>query len=263
MVQPLCPNCSDRPIQKNRDFCYKCLKSVQLANYFENKKVEHKQEDVLPKEENNFDIHFRARSDKQAKAIDIIKNNDITFLIGPAGSGKSMAAIYYAISAINEWEKIKNKRMDKIIITRPIVEAGEKLGFLPGELEEKVHPYMVPLYDCVKRIVNKGESFIKKYVELAPLAYLRGRTIQNSIAILDEAQNCTIAQLLLFMTRIGENSKLVITGDVDQSDIGVHSGLQPWVTALKGKANIGVVKFTENEIVRHPIIKTILKARPK
>lgn len=208
-------------------------------------------------------IFFEARTEMQEKALEVIKNHDLTFLIGPAGTGKTHLAVVAALLDMQEQNFKKRRQVQKIVITRPVVEAGEKLGALPGEVNEKVHPYMLPIYDCVSKLVRNSEKFIDDNFEIAPLAYMRGRTFELCVTILDEAQNCTIGQLLLFLTRMGSGSKMIIAGDLEQSDIGRVSGLKPWVDALRNKDGIGFVEFTEEDIVRHPLVKTILKYRPK
>jgi phosphate starvation-inducible PhoH-like protein len=163
---------------------------------------------------------------------------------------------------MHEFNSKNRIRVDKLIITRPIVEAGEYLGALPGEVDEKVHPYMLPVYDCIGKIVKDSAKFIHERCEIAPLAYMRGRTFEHSVAILDEAQNCTVGQLTLFLTRLGLGGKMIVSGDTDQTDIS-KSGLKPWANALKGVEGIGFVEFTEADIVRHPLVRKILAKRPK
>lgn len=218
-----------------------------------------KREVQLPKSS----IHFEPRTDSQAKAIEVIREHDLTFLIGPAGSSKTHTAVAAAIQEMHEINVGKRTQIQKLLITRPIVEAGEKLGSLPGDISEKVHPYMQPVYNCITKIVTNGQKWIQENIQLSPLAFMRGVTFDYSIAILDEAQNCTINQLLLFMTRLGMGGKIIITGDSDQSDIGKMSGLQPWVNSLRGKRGIGLYEFTEADIVRHPLVKTILQNKPR
>jgi phosphate starvation-inducible protein PhoH and related proteins len=205
--------------------------------------------------------YFKAKTQSQAELLDTYKANDITFILGPAGTGKTHLAVYCAIHDLfYPSEDIEIKR---IIITRPIVEAGENLGFLPGEISEKVHPYMIPVYDCIRKMVHKADDFIAQYFDVSPLAYMRGITFQNSVAILDEAQNCTEAQLKLFMSRLGEKGRLIITGDPEQSDIGKKSFLNKLVNAMDGEKGIGVHRFTDTDIVRHPLVGRVLKRWPK
>ena len=183
-----------------------------------------------------------------------IEKNDIVFLLGSAGTGKSYLASSYALCSLIE------KRTMKIVVTRPIVEAGEKLGFLPGTFEEKVHPYMLPLYDALDDICGDDatqRAYVDSHMEVAPIAYLRGRTMKNAVCILDEAQNCTYTQLKLFLTRIGSGSKLLITGDPNQSDLGPRIALMDIVTKLKHVTNIGIIEIGDEQIVRHPTIAEI------
>lgn len=196
-------------------------------------------------------------TEQQRQAAELYKNNDILFLIGPAGSGKSHIAVAFAISEILE------KTKEKVLLSRPVIEAGENLGFLTGSIAEKVAPYMLPLYDCLEKMCgiegDPDRDFVNKRVELAPLAYLRGRTFSNAVCILDEAQNCTAAQLKLFLTRLGKNSKMIITGDPSQSDLGRNPDLLKVVNRVKGIEGVAALEFTDDNIVRHPIIAQILK----
>lgn len=185
-----------------------------------------------------------------------LDQHDVTFLIGPAGTGKTQLATAYAISQLLAGE------IRKIFITRPIVEAEEKLGFLPGTFEEKVHPYMLPIFDCIEQCVGKdtiASEKILRSLEVAPLAYMRGRTLQNAVCILDEAQNCTRNQIKLFLTRLGTNSKMIVTGDPRQSDLkgGVDSLLDV-VDALDTVEGIGIVELPVDAIVRHPLVGKII-----
>jgi phosphate starvation-inducible protein PhoH and related proteins len=205
--------------------------------------------------------YFKPRTENQEFALETILNNDLTFLLGPAGTGKTYLAVYAALREMMLHNDGKRKQVQKIIITRPIVEAGEKLGALPGEIKDKVDPYMKPIYNSVRKLVNDDEKFIEENMEITPLAYMRGDTFEHSVAILDEAQNCTEKQLTLFMTRLGTGGKMIISGDTDQTDIGRLSGLADWVDILQGAPNIGFVTFTEDDIVRHPLVKTILMRR--
>jgi phosphate starvation-inducible PhoH-like protein len=205
------------------------------------------------KQESIFHLEFL--NPEQKASFDIFQKNDIIFLLGEAGCGKTFLSTAFAVTSI------LTKKVNKIVISRPIVEAGEKLGFLPGTFDEKVLPYMLPIYDTLDDLVGKEglqREFINNCLEVAPLAYLRGRTFKNSIAILDEAQNATKTQLKLFLTRIGMNSKLLITGDPKQSDLGQTSGLTEVVEKLKGTAKIGIIEFSSAAIVRHPIISSIV-----
>ncbi len=195
----------------------------------------------------------------QKKYIDSIKNNMITFGIGPAGTGKTYLAMAMAISAFQREE------VGKIILTRPAIEAGEKLGFLPGDLQSKVDPYLRPLYDALYQIMG-AENFLrnmeKGLIEVAPLAYMRGRTLDNSYIILDEAQNTTSSQMKMFLTRIGFGSKAVITGDNTQIDLpkGVASGLNNATKILSNIDDIGICNLTGVDVVRHPLVQKIVNA---
>lgn len=195
----------------------------------------------------------------QKKYVDLLKKKTITFGIGPAGTGKTYLAVAIAVNAYKE------KQVEKIILTRPAVEAGEKLGFLPGDLQEKVNPYLRPLYDALQETLGM-DSFSKMMergtIEIAPLAYMRGRTLSNSYVILDEAQNTTKEQIKMFLTRLGENSKMVITGDLTQIDLpdGHKSGLKHAVRILKDINDIGIIRLTEKDVVRHPLVQQIVKA---
>ena len=198
----------------------------------------------------------------QRKYYKAVLNNDIVFVIGPAGTGKTYQAVACAVSAL------KNKEVEKIIITRPVVEAGERLGFLPGDLKDKVDPYLTPLYDALNKMLKRDK--IKKYIdtkviEIAPLAYMRGRTLHNSFMILDEAQNCTPMQMKMFLTRLGVTSKAIITGDVTQTDLekNVISGLLDAVKVLKSIKGVSFIKLTEKDVVRHKLVKDIIKAYSK
>ena len=189
-------------------------------------------------------------------------SNDIVFALGPAGTGKTYQAVACAVSAL------KNNEVEKIIITRPVVEAGERLGFLPGDLKDKVDPYLTPLYDALDKMLKKDK--MKKYldtkiIEIAPLAYMRGRTLHNSFMILDEAQNSTPMQMKMFLTRLGVTSKAIITGDVTQTDLdkGIISGLLDAVKVLKKIKGISFVELTSKDVIRHKLVKDIIKAYSK
>lgn len=195
----------------------------------------------------------------QEKYINNMKERMIVFGIGPAGTGKTYLAMAMAINAF------KKDEVSRIILTRPAIEAGEKLGFLPGDLQSKVDPYMRPLYDALYQIMG-AESFMRNMekgaIEVAPLAYMRGRTLDNAYIILDEAQNTTPAQMKMFLTRIGYGSKVVITGDLTQKDLsyGAVSGLEHAIKVLKGVDEIGYSYLTSKDVVRHPLVQKIVKA---
>lgn len=195
----------------------------------------------------------------QKKYVDEIREKMITFGLGPAGTGKTYLAMAMAITAF------KRNEVGRIILTRPAIEAGEKLGFLPGDLQSKIDPYLRPLYDALYQIMG-AESFIKNsekgLIEVAPLAYMRGRTLDNAFIILDEAQNTTPAQMKMFLTRIGFGSKVVITGDSTQKDLpaGQTSGLDVAVSVVKNLEDISICRLTSRDVVRHPLVQRIVKA---
>ncbi len=195
----------------------------------------------------------------QKNYVKAIKNNDVVFGIGPAGTGKTYLAIAMAVASL------KNQEVDRLILTRPAVEAGEKLGFLPGDLQEKVDPYLRPIYDSLFDLlgVEKVHKYMeKRVIEIAPLAYMRGRTLDNSFIILDEAQNTTSEQMKMFLTRTGLNSKAVITGDITQVDLpsGKYSGLTEVIDILKGIHGLAFVYLTEKDVVRHELVQKIILA---
>ena len=200
-----------------------------------------------------------ARSEKQSEYIKALKENDIIMSLGPAGTGKSFLAVSVAITLLVE------KKIDRVILSRPAVEAGEKLGFLPGDMKEKVDPYLRPLYDALYELFG-ADKIDKKIetgeIEIAPLAFMRGRTLKNCFAILDEAQNATETQIKMFLTRIGENSKLVVNGDPSQVDLinKKDSGLIKSKNILKDIEEIKIIKFDHNDVVRHPLVTKIIRA---
>ena len=203
-----------------------------------------------------------ARSEKQSDYIKALKENDIVMSLGPAGTGKSFLAVSVAVTLLME------KKIERVILSRPAVEAGEKLGFLPGDMKEKIDPYLRPLYDSlhdifdydkIQRKMESGE------IEIAPLAFMRGRTLKNCFAILDEAQNATQTQIKMFLTRIGENSKLVVNGDPSQIDLPnkSQSGLVQSKNILKGIKEISIINFDHNDVIRHPLVAKIVEAYKK
>lgn len=197
----------------------------------------------------------------QKAYVDAIKKNTVVFGVGPAGTGKTYLAVCMAVSAF------KSKQVEKIVLTRPAVEAGEKLGFLPGDLQTKVDPYLRPLYDALQELLGLetyGKLMERGAIEVAPLAYMRGRTLSNAFIILDEAQNTTKEQMKMFLTRMGEGSKTVVTGDVTQIDLdGKASGLVHATNILEGVDGIAVCRLTAKDVVRHPLVMRIIRAYEK
>ena len=200
-----------------------------------------------------------ARSEKQSDYIKALKENDIIMASGPAGTGKSFLAVSVAVTLLME------KKIERVILSRPAVEAGEKLGFLPGDMKEKVDPYLRPLYDALYELFG-ADKIDKKIqtgeIEIAPLAFMRGRTLKNCFAILDEAQNATETQIKMFLTRIGENSKLVVNGDPSQVDLinKTHSGLIKSKNILKELKELKIIEFDHTDVVRHPLVSKIIRA---
>ena len=205
---------------------------------------------------------IRARTLNQKKMVSLAEKKDILFALGPAGTGKTYTAVAIAVKAL------KNKLIKKIILTRPAVEAGESLGFLPGDLKEKIDPYLRPLYDALDDMIPADKLnyyMTTRVIEVAPLAYMRGRTLDNAYIILDEAQNTNDLQLKMFLTRIGAHAKAIITGDPTQKDLprNQKSGLEKAVRILKSIDGIGVIQLTEEDVVRHKLVKHIIKAYQK
>ena len=203
-----------------------------------------------------------ARSEKQSEYIKALKEKDIIMSLGPAGTGKSFLAVSVAVTLLME------KKIERVILSRPAVEAGEKLGFLPGDMKEKVDPYLRPLYDALYELfgVDKVDKKIESgEIEIAPLAFMRGRTLKNSFAILDEAQNATETQIKMFLTRIGENSKIVVNGDPSQIDLinKSQSGLLKSREILKDLNEIKIIEFDHKDVVRHPLVSKIIRAYQK
>ena len=202
---------------------------------------------------------IKAQSPNQQKMVDLMKKNDMLFAVGPAGTGKTYTAVALAVQAL------KNKEVKRIILTRPAVEAGENLGFLPGDFKDKLDPYMQPLYDALRDMIphEKLDSYLERgTLQIAPLAFMRGRTLDNAYVILDEAQNTTHSQMKMFLTRMGKNAKFIITGDPGQIDLPRKqvSGLKEALLALKDIDGIGMVYLDDKDVVRHRIVRKIIKA---
>lgn len=214
-------------------------------------------EDILVHGRNGLLV--RARTRNQQRMVDLSSNHDIVFAIGPAGTGKTYTAVALAVKAL------KNKQVKKIILTRPAVEAGESLGFLPGDLKEKIDPYLRPLYDALDDMIpiEKLNYYMQnRVIEVAPLAFMRGRTLDNAFIILDEAQNTSDSQLKMFLTRIGPSAKCIITGDMTQIDLpkNQRSGLKTALRILSDIKGIGTIYLGENDVIRHKLVKKIIGA---
>ena len=210
----------------------------------------------------NNGLIVRARTVNQRRLLEAYAKNDLIFVTGPAGSGKTYTAIALAVRAL------KNKEVKRIILIRPAVEAGEKLGFLPGDIKEKLDPYLQPLYDALNDMIPAAK--LSKYIEdgtvqIAPLAYMRGRTLDNAFVILDEAQNTTVSQIKMFLTRMGKNARFIVTGDNTQIDLPRRSdsGLMPVINMLRGIEGIGIIEFDKRDIIRHRLVKHIVEAFEK
>ncbi|MEJ6794022.1 MAG: PhoH family protein [Flavobacteriales bacterium] len=202
---------------------------------------------------------IKARTSNQRKMVDSSQKNDLLFAVGPAGTGKTYTAVAIAVKAL------KNKEVKKIVLTRPAVEAGENLGFLPGDLKEKLDPYLQPLYDALRDMLpsEKLSEYIEtNVIQIAPLAFMRGRTLDNSFVLLDEAQNSTKPQMKMFLTRMGKSAKFIITGDETQIDLPRKqpSGLVEALSLLKNIDGVGIVKLDENDVIRHQLVKKIITA---
>jgi phosphate starvation-inducible PhoH-like protein len=240
---------------------YNSLKEEVLLDIFNgNRPMVEREGDVIV-----FSITGRPitpRSENQLQLVKSYRENDMVFAVGPAGSGKTYTAIALAVRAL------KNKEVKKLILCRPAVEAGEKLGFLPGDMKEKIDPYLQPLYDALEDMIPPQK--LKEYMELgiiqiAPLAFMRGRTLNDAVVILDEAQNTTIPQLKMFLTRMGMNTKMIVTGDLTQIDLpsSVRSGLSHAMHLLRGIKGIGIVELNKKDIVRHKLVTRIVEAYEK
>jgi phosphate starvation-inducible PhoH-like protein len=227
-----------------------------------------KGESVTVSKQDNLIIHgvngrlITSRTENQQRLVKSFEENDLVFAIGPAGSGKTYVAIALAVKAL------KNKQVRKIILSRPAVEAGEKLGFLPGEMKDKLDPYLQPLYDALQEMlpaVKLKEYMENNVIQIAPLAYMRGRTLNDAVVILDEAQNTTVQQIKMFLTRLGLSAKMIVTGDITQIDLprSASSGLIHALRILERVPGIGKVEFTKKDIVRHKLVQRIVEAYEK
>lgn len=235
-------------------------------NMIERVLVSEKKEDYeTPVESGAVIVHgvsgrpIKAQTANQRKLVSLMEKNDMVFAVGPAGTGKTYTGVALAVRAL------KHKEVRRIILTRPAVESGENLGFLPGDLKEKLDPYMQPLYDALRDMIpaERLASYIETgTIQIAPLAFMRGRTLDNAFVILDEAQNTTHAQMKMFLTRMGKNAKFMITGDPGQIDLPrrVTSGLKEAIMILKDVKGIGVVQLDDKDVIRHRVVKDILKA---
>ena len=249
---------------------------ISLIEYFENygslnqSAIDHIYSNgglKISKEENiilygNNGKVIKARTANQQRLVDLYEKNDLLFGIGPAGSGKTYTAIALAVRAL------KNKEVKRIILTRPAVEAGERLGFLPGDMKEKLDPYLQPLYDALNDMIpaKKLQTYMEEgTVQIAPLAYMRGRTLDNAFVILDEAQNTTLSQIKMFLTRMGSNAKFIVTGDITQIDLPrkSDSGLLKAIKLLRNIKGIAIIEFDVTDIVRHRLVKQIVEAFDK
>ncbi len=233
---------------------------IGMINILKNSNLEN-----IEKDSNNFDSLnvtagrrlIKPRSQKQMEYFDLVKKKQMVFCCGPAGTGKTYLAVAFAVSML------KSGAIEKIILTRPAVEAGERLGFLPGDLKEKIDPYLRPIYDALNDMLPFSEVLKKiesGFIEIAPLAFMRGRTLSNSFIILDESQNTTSVQMKMFLTRMGENSKMVINGDLSQVDLpsGTRSGLRESINILKDIKDIGFIEFSDKDVVRNPLVSKIV-----
>jgi phosphate starvation-inducible PhoH-like protein len=231
---------------------------INISNV-ENDNIREKTKNVIHYGRNGA---IQSRSVGQTEYINCVRENDIVFSIGPAGTGKTYIAVAFAVAAL------ESHQVDRIVLSRPAVEAGENLGFLPGDLQDKVDPYLTPLYDALGDMLLRSKLkplLAKKIIEVVPLAYMRGRTLNNAFLILDEAQNATTMQMKMFLTRLGVNSKAIITGDVTQIDLprNVNSGLVQVAKILQKIDGIGFATLTETDVVRHQLVREIIKAYEK
>ncbi|MCS6974309.1 MAG: PhoH family protein [Cyclobacteriaceae bacterium] len=204
-------------------------------------------------------LPVKPKTPNQVKLVQLVKDNDLVFALGPAGTGKTYISVAFAVKAL------KNKVVKKIIITRPAVEAGENLGFLPGDLKEKIDPYLRPIYDALHDMLpfEKLQYYMEReIIEIAPLAYMRGRTLNNAFILLDEAQNTTPMQMKMFLTRMGPDSKMIVTGDISQVDLPARqtSGLHEAVRILRGVKGIGFIELDQSDVIRHRLVRDIIRA---
>ncbi len=204
-------------------------------------------------------LPIKPKTPNQRKLVQLVKENDLVFALGPAGTGKTYISVAFAVKAL------KQKQVKKIIITRPAVEAGENLGFLPGDLKEKIDPYLRPIYDALHDMVpfEKLQYYMEReIIEIAPLAYMRGRTLNNAFILLDEAQNTTPMQMKMFLTRMGPESKMIVTGDISQVDLPARqtSGLHEAVRILRGVQGIGFIELDQSDVIRHRLVRDIIRA---
>ena len=250
----------DESVQKLQNYCaeYNLLSEEVIIDIIKgNSPTEVKLDNLIIHGINGKTI--TARTANQQKLVKEFEKNDLLFAIGPAGSGKTYTAIALAVRAL------KNKEIKRIILSRPAVEAGEKLGFLPGDMKEKIDPYLQPLYDALQDMIPgaKLKEFMENgTIQIAPLAFMRGRTLNDAVVILDEAQNTSTMQIKMFLTRMGRNARFIVTGDVTQIDLPrkSDSGLVRTMEILRGVGGIGIVEFDKRDIVRHPLVKHIVEA---
>ena len=263
----------ERDVEMVHEIIHEMIQTVSRKGALTKKDVHQlikviRSENGHPKEVPHEVIHYGKkgaivpRTAGQKNYVQMVSRDDIVFSVGPAGTGKTFIAVAFAVAAL------ENHDVDRIILCRPAVEAGESLGFLPGDLKEKVDPYLTPLYDALNEMVpaNKLKPILNKnIIEIIPLAYMRGRTLNNSFLILDEAQNSTPMQMKMFLTRLGVNSKAIITGDITQIDLPKRSdsGLIDVIKILKGVDGIGFVELNESDVVRHKLVRDIIKAYDK
>ena len=242
------------------EFCLEhgTLTEAQLIELIKgNRPAEHRPDNLILHGVNGKPVV--ARTDNQQRLVRDFMTNDLLFAIGPAGSGKTYTAIALAVRAL------KNREVKRIILSRPAVEAGEKLGFLPGDMKDKIDPYLQPLYDALEEMLphqKLSEYMEKGIIQIAPLAFMRGRTLSNAVVILDEAQNTSVQQIKMFLTRLGLGAKMIVTGDLTQVDLpqSQKSGLRDAVEKLQNVEGVSVINFGEKDIVRHPLVTRIIRA---